>query len=65
MTPLVNGLDRLAKNFTATTTLRVGQATDELGDPDCAEDRREKLVTYVQSAFAHVQATNEDAVENE
>ncbi len=64
MTPLVNGLDRLAKNFTATTTLRVGQATDELGDPDCAEDRREKLVTYVQSAFAHVQATNEDAVEN-
>ena len=64
MTPLVNGLDRLAKNFTATTTLRVVQATDELGDPDCAEDRREKLVTYVQSAFAHVQATNEDAVEN-
>jgi len=64
MTPLVNGLDRLAKNFTATTTLRVGQATDELGDPDCAEDRREKLVMYVQSAFAHVQATNEDAVDN-
>jgi C4-dicarboxylate-specific signal transduction histidine kinase len=64
MTPLVNGLDRLAKNFTATTTLRVGQATDELGDPDCEEGRREKLLMYVKSAFAHIQATNEDAVEN-
>ena len=64
MTPLVNGLDRLAKNFTATTTLRVGQATDELGDPDADESRREKLLMYVKSAFAHIQATNEDAVEN-
>jgi len=64
MTPLVNGLDRLAKNFTVTNSLRVGQATDELGDPDCAEDRREKLLMYVKSAFAHIQATNEGAVEN-
>jgi signal transduction histidine kinase len=64
MTPLVNGLDRLAKNFTATTTLRVGQATDEIGDPNCEEGRREKLLMYIQSAFAHLQATNEDAVEN-
>jgi sensor domain CHASE-containing protein len=64
MTPLVNGLDRLAKNFTATTTLRVGQATDELGDPECDASRREKLLMYIKSAFAHIQATNEDAVEN-
>jgi sensor domain CHASE-containing protein len=64
MTPLVNGLDRLARNFTATTSLRVEQATDELGDPECEEDRREKLLMYVKSAFAHIQATNEDAVEN-
>jgi signal transduction histidine kinase len=64
MTPLVNGLDRLAKNFRVSGNLRVEQAADELADPDCVDDRRGKLAMYVKSAFAHIQATNEGAIEN-
>lgn len=64
MTPLINGIDRIGKSFKSAQSLRVDQATDELNDPECPVDRKEKLLLYLKSAFSHVKATNEDAMEN-
>ena len=62
MTPLINGIDRLSKNFRFAGGLRIQQATAELADPECQPDRRAKLLQYIESAFSHVQKTGEDAV---
>jgi sensor domain CHASE-containing protein len=62
MTPLINGIDRLSKNFRFAGGLRVQQATAELADPQCQADRRAKLLQYIESAFSHVQKTGEDAI---
>jgi sensor domain CHASE-containing protein len=62
MTPLINGIDRLSKNFRFAGGLRVHQATAELADPECQPDRRPKLLQYIESAFSHVQKTGEDAI---
>jgi signal transduction histidine kinase len=64
MTPLINGIDRIRKSLKATKSLRVEQATDELADSNCPADRRDKLLMYIKSAFAHIAATNEDTIEN-
>ena len=62
MTPLINGIDRLSKNFRFASGLRVQQATEELANPACEADRRNKLLQYIASAFGHVQKTGEDAI---
>lgn len=62
MTPLINGIDRLSKQFRFAGNLRVQQATTELADAACPPERREKLLKYVESAFGHVQETSEAAV---
>jgi sensor domain CHASE-containing protein len=62
MTPLINGIDRLSKNFRFASGLRVQQATEELASPACQADRRDKLLQYIASAFGHVQKTSEDAI---
>ena len=62
MTPLINGIDRLSKNFRFAGGLRVQQATAELADHECQPDRRAKLLQYIESAFGHVQKTGEDAI---
>ena len=64
MTPLINGIDRLAKNFGAAGKLRVKQAVAELTDPECPPDREIKLFQYIESAFLHIESTNEDAMSN-
>lgn len=64
MTPLINGIDRIGKSFKSAQSLRVEQATDELEDPECPEERKEKLLLYLKSAFSHVKETNEEAIEN-
>jgi len=64
MTPMINGIDRLGRNFTVTDKLKVKQAIDELTSNECPEDRAEKLFQYLDSAFAHIEANNHDAVEN-
>ena len=64
MTPLINGIDRLAKNFSASRKLRVQQAVAELTDPDCSPDRAVKLFQYIESAFAHIESTSAEAVKN-
>ncbi|MEX2126160.1 MAG: CHASE4 domain-containing protein [Woeseia sp.] len=62
MTPLINGIDRLSKNFRFAGGLHIQQATEELADPACHPDRRGKLLQYIGSAFGHIQKTSEDAV---
>src|SRR5690606_8012240 len=62
MTPLINGIDRLSKNFRFTGALRVREAADELADPGCEPERRGKLLQYIVSAFGHIQKSSEDAI---
>ena len=64
MTPLINGIDRLSKNFGAAGKLRVNQAVQELTSPDCPPDREVKLFRYIESAFSHIEATNAEAANN-
>ena len=64
MTPLINGIDRLGRHFGSAGKLKVRQAIEELTSPDCPPDRAEKLFQYIESAFAHIEASNEDAAEN-
>ncbi|HUD97017.1 MAG TPA: CHASE4 domain-containing protein [Woeseiaceae bacterium] len=63
MTPLINGIDRLSKNFRFAGNLRVVQAVGELSAPDCPPDRRDKLKKYIESAFGHVCESSESAVQ--
>ena len=62
MTPLINGIDRLSKNFRLAGGLRIREAADELADPGCDPERRSKLLQYIVSAFGHVQKSSEDAI---
>ena len=62
MTPLINGIDRLSKNFKFSGGLRIQQATEELADANCNAERRGKLLQYIASAFGHIQKSSEDAV---
>lgn len=64
MTPMINGIDRLGRNFAAADKLKVRQAIEELTSDACPLDRAEKLFQYLESAFAHIEATNRDAAEN-
>jgi sensor domain CHASE-containing protein len=61
MTPLINGLDRLAKRFKVTDNLRINQVTGELRNPDGQGERKEKLIQYVDSAFDHIKDTCKEA----
>lgn len=62
MTPLINGIDRLSKQFRFSGSLRVQQAATELADGGCPPERRLKLLKYVESAFGHVQEASDAAV---
>jgi two-component system NtrC family sensor kinase len=64
MTPMINGIDRLGKNFAATDKLKVKQAIEALTSPDCPADKVEKYFQYIDSAFSHIAASNQDAAEN-
>ncbi len=64
MTPMINGIDRLSRNFGVTKKLKVEQAIEQLTSPDCPEERAEKLFQYLGSAFSHIEASNADAAEN-
>lgn len=62
MTPLINGIERLSGSLRFTGSLRVMQAADELRDPECAPDRRARLLEYITAAFEHVRSTSDEAV---
>lgn len=64
MTPLINSIDRLAKDLGVTDGLKVRQAVEELTADECPPDRAGKLLQYIESAFSHIEATNRNAGEN-
>lgn len=59
MTPLINSLDRLGEDFSATKNLKVENAIAELGDADCPQERGGKLLQYLGSAFQFIVGRNE------
>ncbi|MDH4071846.1 MAG: ATP-binding protein [Gammaproteobacteria bacterium] len=64
MTPMINSLDRLARNFDVSKKLKVRQALDELASGEAEPERAGKLLSYVGSAFSHIEASNQDAADN-
>jgi signal transduction histidine kinase len=64
MTPMINGMDRLHKNFSVTQKLKVRESIEALTGADCPPDRVDKYFKYIESAFSHIEATNADAAEN-
>ncbi len=64
MTPLFNGLERLAISFDATSNLRIEDAVEQLSDPDCPADRRDKLLQYVKASFDHIESVGQNAGED-
>jgi sensor domain CHASE-containing protein len=64
LTPMINGIDRVTRMFQGDAARRIPQAAAELGDPACPPERREKLVAYIRSAFEHLDATRESALED-
>ncbi len=61
MTPLFNGLERLAVSFNVASSLRIKEAIEQLSDPDCPADRREKLLQYINASFDHVESVGKNA----
>ena len=54
MTPMTNGIERLAKSCSVGETLRVTEVTAELADPNCPPERAAKLLQYVDASFRHL-----------
>ncbi len=64
MTPMINGLERLRKSFSASEKLRVPEATEQLADPDCPPDRRDKFLQYVSASFDHIRNVGAEAADD-
>jgi len=64
MTPMINGLDRLAKSLRTSSGVRVAEATAQLADETCPADRREKLLQYIDAAFRHIEDVDAEASED-
>jgi len=62
MTPMINGLERLGKAFAVTRNLRVAEATEQLADPDCPTERKQKFLQYIDASFKHLEKVGEDAL---
>ena len=64
MTPMINGLDRLAKAFRISSSLRVTEATSQLAGKECPAERRDKLLQYIDASFRHIEQMGADAIED-
>lgn len=64
MTPLINGVERMARAFRVTDGLRVAEATQQLRGDDCPPDRIAKLLEYVDASFEHVRKSNAEAADD-
>lgn len=62
MTPLVNGIDALARNFGFVRSMRVPRAIEELRTGNCTQDRRAGLLQYLQTAFDHIRTMSDTTV---
>lgn len=63
MTPMINGLDRLAKSLRVSSGVRVAEATEQLADEACPTERRSKLLQYIDAAFSHIEDVDAEAAE--
>jgi two-component system NtrC family sensor kinase len=61
MTPMINGLDRLKKAFNITAELRVGEAIEQLSDPDCEPEKADKFLRYLEASFRRIEDVHEEA----
>ncbi|MDJ0793869.1 MAG: CHASE4 domain-containing protein [Woeseiaceae bacterium] len=64
MTPMINGLERIGRAFRATGKLRVEEAVEQLGDVSTPDDRKLKLLQYIDASFKHVADMGDDADED-
>lgn len=64
MTPLLNGVERIAKAFRVADDLRVNEATAQLRTADCPRERVEKLLQYVDASFEHIRTSNSEAADD-
>jgi sensor domain CHASE-containing protein len=63
MTPMINGLERLSKSFRIADDLRVGEATEQLADPECLPERAGKFLQYIDASFNRVKTVCDEAAE--
>jgi C4-dicarboxylate-specific signal transduction histidine kinase len=61
MTPLLNGVERIAKAFRVADELRINEATAQLRAADCPPERAQKLLQYVDASFEHIRTSNSEA----
>ena len=64
MTPMINGIDRLMRGFKAADGLRIGDATEQLMNPECAPNKAAKYAEYINASFEHVKKINAEAGED-
>lgn len=61
MTPLINGVERMARAFRVADNLRVSDATEQLRDGNCPPDRVSKFLEYIDASFEHIKKSNSEA----
>jgi signal transduction histidine kinase len=61
MTPMINGLERVAKAFKVTDGLHVKQAVEELSNPDVDPEKAKKFVQYLDASFDRIVAVHAEA----
>ncbi|MCH9696284.1 MAG: HAMP domain-containing protein [Gammaproteobacteria bacterium] len=54
MTPMINGIDRLRKFFGIADKLRIPEAVEELANPECLPERKQKFLQYIEASFDHI-----------
>ena len=64
MTPMINGLERIAKAFKVTDGLHVKQAVEELSNPEVDPEKAKKFVQYLDASFDRVAAVHAEASED-
>ena len=64
MTPLLNGVERIARAFRVADDLRIAEATEQLRDAECPPDRTAKLLEYVDASFDHIRKSNAEATDD-
>ena len=64
MTPLLNGVERIAKAFRVADDLRINEATAQLRAADCPAERVQKLLQYVDASFEHIRTSNSEATDD-
>lgn len=62
MTPMINGIDRLRKSCDVTKNLRIRESAQQIADPHCSPERKQKFLDYIVASFEHIERTGKDAM---